>query len=65
MNWRPSAPRVSGLVCSGDRLVITSSERRASPEAAEEEPERAEPHAATGEAQESAWRRWRRRMFGS
>jgi excisionase family DNA binding protein len=35
------------------------------PETGEEEPERAEPHPATGEDQEPAWRRWRRRWFGS
>jgi DNA-binding Lrp family transcriptional regulator len=38
------------------------------PEAAEtveEEPERAEPHSATGEAQEGVRRPWWRRMFGS
>ena len=34
-------------------------------ETVEEEPERVEPHSATGEAQEPAWRRWWRRMFGS
>jgi len=33
-------------------------------ETVEEEPERAEPHSATGEAQGPAWRRWRRRWFG-
>jgi hypothetical protein len=42
-----------------------SQEPTGAAETVEEEPERAEPHAATGEAQESAWRRWRRRMFGS
>jgi hypothetical protein len=33
-------------------------------ERGEEERERAEPHSATGGAQEPAWRRWRRRVFG-
>jgi hypothetical protein len=40
------------------------SEARESPQTVEEEPERAEPHSATGGAQEPAWRRWRRRWFG-
>jgi hypothetical protein len=30
----------------------------------QEEAERAEPHPTTGEDQEPAWRRWRRRWFG-
>jgi chromosome segregation ATPase len=47
------------------RELYALREPRESPQTVEEEPERAEPHAATGEAQESAWRRWRRRMFGS
>src|SRR5215216_2949199 len=34
-------------------------------ETVEEEPERAEPHSAMGEAQEGAQRPWWRRMFGS
>jgi excisionase family DNA binding protein len=34
------------------------------PETVEEEPERAEPRPATGEALAPAWRRWRRRWFG-
>ena len=42
-----------------------SPEPRESPETVEEEPEGAEPHPATGGAQEPAWRRWRRRWFGS
>jgi hypothetical protein len=32
MNLRLSAPRASGLVCSGDRLVITTSQAREFPE---------------------------------
>jgi hypothetical protein len=39
-------------------------EQRESPETAEE-PERAEPHAATGEAAEGVQRSWWRRIFGS
>jgi len=35
-----------------------------SPEAVEEEPERAEPHSATGGAQEGVQRPWWRRVFG-
>jgi hypothetical protein len=35
-----------------------------SPQAVEEEPERTEPHPATGEAQESVQRPWWRRVFG-
>jgi hypothetical protein len=58
MNLRPSVPRASGLVCSGDRLVITTSRLRESPQTAEEEPERAEPHSTTGEAQEGTQRPW-------
>jgi hypothetical protein len=42
MNYRPSAPGASGLVCSGARLVITTAQLRESPETVEEEPERAE-----------------------
>jgi len=37
---------------------------RESPQTAEEEPERAGPHSAAGEAQEGAQRPWWRRMFG-
>jgi hypothetical protein len=40
VNWRPSAPRASGLVCSGDRLVITLSQSRGSSETAREAPDR-------------------------
>ena len=41
------------------------SEPRESPQTVEEEPERAEPHSATGEAQEGAQRRpWWRSVFG-
>jgi hypothetical protein len=64
MNLRPSALRASGLVCSGDRLVFTTSQLRESPETLEEEPERAEPHPATVESQEPVQRSWWRRMFG-
>jgi excisionase family DNA binding protein len=39
-------------------------ETRESPETAEEEPEREEPDAATGGAQEGVRRSWWRRMFG-
>src|SRR5215217_8415767 len=31
MNYRPSAPGASGLVCSGARLVITTAQLRESP----------------------------------
>jgi hypothetical protein len=64
MNWRPNAPRASGLVCSGDRLVITTSQLRESPETVEEAPESAEPRLVTEEAQEGAQRTWWRRVFG-
>jgi hypothetical protein len=41
-------------------------EARESSQTAEEEPERAEPHSATGEAEEGVQRRsWWRRVFGS
>ena len=58
MNWRPNAPRASGLVCSGDRLVITTSQRQESPETVEEAPESAEPRLATAEVQEGAEPDW-------
>jgi hypothetical protein len=38
--------------------------RRASPETAEEEQERGQPHPATGEAQEGVGRPWWRRLIG-
>jgi hypothetical protein len=47
------------------RELFASREPGESPQTVEEEPERAEPRPATGGAQEGAWRRWRRRMFGS
>ena len=40
------------------------SDERESPQRAEGEPGRAEPHSATGEAQEGVQRPWWRRMFG-
>jgi excisionase family DNA binding protein len=40
-------------------------EPQESSQTAEEEPERAEPHAATGEAEEGVQRSWWRRIFGS
>ena len=40
-------------------------EARESPETVGEEPERAEPHSATGGTHEPAWRRWRRRWLGT
>jgi hypothetical protein len=40
------------------------SEARESPETVQEEPERAEPHSATGEAQEGIRRPWWRRVLG-
>ena len=39
-------------------------EARESPQAVEEEPERAGPHSATGEAEEGARRPWWHRVFG-
>ena len=39
------------------------SEERESPQTVDEEPERAEPHSATGEAQEGARRTWWRRIL--
>jgi hypothetical protein len=64
MNYRPSAPKDSGLVCSGDRLVIPTSQLRESPQMVEEELQRAEPRPAAGEAQEGVHRPWWRRLFG-
>ena len=53
------------------RLLLRALERippqleaRESPQTVDAEPERAEPRPATGEAQEPAWRRWRRKWFG-
>ena len=46
------------------RQLEAPSEARESPKTVEEEPERAEPRSAMGGAQEPAWRRWRRRVFG-
>jgi hypothetical protein len=61
MNLKLSAPRGSGLVCSGDRLMISASELQESPETVEEEPERAERRSAKGEVQEGVRRsRWQR-----
>ena len=42
----------------------TLKEPRESPQAVEEEPERAEPHSATGETQEGVRRPWWRRVLG-
>jgi hypothetical protein len=47
------------------RELFARREPRESPQTAEEEPERAEPHPATVEAQEGVQRPWWRRMFGS
>jgi excisionase family DNA binding protein len=46
------------------RELYAHREPRESPETVEEEPERAEPNSATGEAQEGTQRPWWRRMFG-
>src|SRR5215211_4162310 len=46
------------------RQLEAPSEARESPKTVEEEPERAKPRSAMGGAQEPAWRRWRRRVFG-
>jgi hypothetical protein len=53
------------------RLLLRALERippqleaRESPEPVEEEPDRVEPHSATGEAQKGVQRPWWRRMFG-
>ena len=58
-----------------DRILLNLTERipeleapsepRESPETVEEEPERAEPHSATGGAQEGMRRPWWRRVFRS
>ena len=58
-----------------DRILLNLTERipeleapsepRESPETVKEEPERAEPHSAAGEAQEGVQRPWWRRVFGS
>jgi hypothetical protein len=46
--------------------IEAPSDERESPQTVQEGPDRAEPHAATGEVQEGAQRRsWWRRMFGS
>jgi chromosome segregation ATPase len=47
------------------RELFARREPRESPQTAEEEPERAEPHPATVESQEGVQRPWWRRMFGS
>jgi excisionase family DNA binding protein len=47
------------------RELYALREPQESPETVEEEPERAGPHSATGEAQEGVRRPWWRRMFGS
>ncbi len=46
------------------RELYALREPRESPQTVEEEPERAEPHSATGEAQEGVRRPWWRRVFG-
>jgi predicted ArsR family transcriptional regulator len=46
------------------QALTGASESRESPETVEEEPERAEPRTAAGEAQEGAQRSWWRRIFG-
>ena len=46
------------------RELYALREARESPETVEEEPERAEPHLATGGAQEGARRPWWRRLIG-
>ena len=43
----------------------TPPEERESPQTVEEEPQRAGPRPTAAEAQEPAWRRWRRRWFGN
>ena len=50
-----------------DRTGAAGANRRrlTVPQAAEEEPERAEPHPAMGGAQESTWRLWWRRLIGA
>jgi excisionase family DNA binding protein len=56
------------LAAALERIPATEapSDERESPRTVEEEPDRAEPHAATGEVQEGAQRwSWWRRMFGS
>jgi hypothetical protein len=54
---------IAGLV---ERIPAIEAPNEASdtPETVEEEPERTEPHSATGEAQEGAQRPWWRRVFG-
>ena len=46
------------------RELFARREPRESPQTVEEEPERAQPHPATGSSQEGARRPWWRRMFG-
>ena len=46
------------------RELYALREARETPQTVEEEPERAEPHSATGEAQEGVRRPWWRRVFG-
>ena len=58
--------RIIAALTSRIPAIEAPQETSESAETVEEEPERAEePHPATGGAQEPAWRRWRRRWFGS
>jgi hypothetical protein len=53
------------IVLKNDELCLDNArEPRESPQTVEEEPERAEPHSAAGEAQEGVRRPWYRRIFG-
>jgi hypothetical protein len=56
--------RIIAALTSRIPAIEAPSDERESPQTAREEPERAEPPPATGEAQEPAWRRWRRRVIG-
>jgi hypothetical protein len=62
-NARYRADELLARLMDRVQLEAPPGEREA-PKTVEEEPERAEPHSATVESQEPAWRRWRRRVLG-
>ncbi len=63
--WREEARRKDHLLAAAlERIPPAIESPRESPETVGEAPERAEPHSATGEAQEGVRRPWWRRVFG-
>lgn len=66
--WREQARVADRLLSAAlERIppqLEAPSEARESPETVEEEPQRAEPHSATGGAEEGVRRPWWRRVFG-